>query len=270
MSAAGVRRFSGFVLATLFFDRPQAPSPWWARVGTVAVLATALAAACWALLAGSVSNWEAVWRYRDVFWRGWLLTIGISLAALVLSSVLGLLIALARRATFLPLRAAALVYIEALRGSPLLVQILFFWYVVAARFEIADRQLVGVLVLSAFSSAYLAEMIRAGIGSVGASQLESARAIGLTRWQTYRFVVFPQALRHVLPPLAGQFASLIKDSSLLSIIGLEEFTFRAQQVNSATYSTLESFIPLGIGYLLLTLPISALARALERRFHYES
>jgi polar amino acid transport system permease protein len=205
-----------------------------------------------------------------VFWRGWLLTIGISLAALVLSSALGLVLAFARRSTFLPLRSAALVYIELLRGSPLLVQILFFWYVVAVPLGVSDRLLVGVLVLSAFSSAYLAEMIRAGIGSVGASQLESARAIGLTRWQTSRFVVFPQALRHVLPPLAGQFASLIKDSSLLSIIGLEEFTFRAQQVNSATYSTLECFLPLGVGYLLLTLPISAISRALERRFHYEN
>jgi polar amino acid transport system permease protein len=258
------------VLASLFFDRPEARSPWWARAGMAALLVAGLAAACWGLLAGSVSNWEAVWRYRDVFWKGWLLTIGLSLAALALSSALGLVVALARRATFLPLRSAALVYIEALRGSPLLVQILFFWYVVAARFEISDRLLVGVLVLSAFSSAYLAEMIRAGIGSVSASQLESARAIGLSRWQTYRFVVFPQALRHVLPPLAGQFASLIKDSSLLSIIGLEELTFRAQQVNSATYSTLESFLPLALGYLLLTLPISALSRALERRFHYEN
>jgi polar amino acid transport system permease protein len=74
----------------------------------------------------------------------------------------------------------------------------------------------------------------------------------------------------VLPPLAGQFASLIKDSSLLSVIGLSEFTHSAQQVNSSTYSTLESYLPLGIGYLLLTLPIIALSRVLERRFHYET
>jgi polar amino acid transport system permease protein len=258
------------VLRALFFDRPSAPAPRGVRFATVAILALALAALCSALLTATTSNWSAVWGYRDVFWRGWLLTIGISLLALALSLVAGLLLAFARRSSFLPVRSLALIIIELVRGSPLLVQILFFWYVVADRFHLADRLTVGVLVLSGFSAAYLAEIIRAGIESVGASQLESARAIGLSTVQTYRFVIFPQAIRHVLPALAGQFASLIKDSSLLSIIGLTEFTLAAQQVNSATYSTLESFAPLAIGYLLLTLPISAFARWLEHRFHYES
>jgi len=257
------------VIASLFFDRPGAPSPRWARVATLVILAALLAAVCFALLAASTSNWSAIWDYRDVFWRGWLLTIRISLYALALSTVAGLLLALARRASFLPLRSLALLTIEVIRGSPLLVQILFIWTAVGL-VRIDDRLLVGTLILSGFSSAYLAEMIRSGIESVGASQLESARAIGLTPLQTYRFVIFPQAIRQILPSLAGQFASLIKDSSLLSVIGLAEFTQAAQQVNSATYSTLESYVPLGIGYLLLTLPISALSRLLERRFHYEN
>lgn len=237
---------------------------------TVGALFLALAVICWSLLAATTSNWSAVWDYRAVFWRGWLLTIGISAVALILSLGGGLLLAFARRSTFLPFRSLALILIEVVRGSPLLVQILFFWYVVADRLQLSDRLFVGILVLAAFSAAYLAEIIRAGIESVGASQLESARAIGLTAPQTYRFVIFPQAIRHVLPALAGQFASLIKDSSLLSVIGLAEFTFAAQQVNSATFSTLESFAPLAIGYLLLTLPISAFSRWLERRFHYEN
>ena len=101
-------------------------------------------------------------------------------------------------------------------------------------------------------------------------ELESARAIGLTRWQTYRHVIFPQAMRHILPPLAGQAASIIKDSSLLSVLGIEEFTLAAQQVNSATYSTLESYLPLAVGYLALTLPVSFLARRLEDKFRYET
>jgi len=257
------------VTSSLFFDRPQAPAPRWVRIATVVVLAAILAAACWLLLAASTSNWTSIWDYRDVFWRGWLLTIRISLSALALSTIAGLLLAFARRASFLPLRSLALIYIEVIRGSPLLVQILFIWTAVGL-VHIDDRLLVGTLILSGFSSAYLAEMIRSGIESISTSQLESARAIGLTPLQTYRFVIFPQAIRHILPSLAGQFASLIKDSSLLSIIGLAEFTQAAQQVNSATYSTLESYVPLGIGYLLLTLPISTLSRLLERRFHYEN
>jgi polar amino acid transport system permease protein len=234
------------------------------------VLALSLAAVCWLLLAQSLSQWRAVWNYRQVFLDGWLLTIGISLASLVLSSLLGLLLALARRSAFLPLRSLAMLVIETVRGSPLLVQILFFWYVVAATFQFDDRLAAGILILSVFSAAYLAEIFRAGIESIGSSQLESACAIGLSRAQTYRFVIFPQAFRRILPPLTGQCASLIKDSSLLSIIGLSEFTKAAEDSNAATYATFESYLPLGIGYLLLTLPLIALSRALERRFHYES
>jgi polar amino acid transport system permease protein len=258
------------VKASIFFDRPGAPAPRWARFATVFLLGLLLAAACWLLLAHSISQWQSVWIYRRVFVDGWLLTIRISLAALVLSSALGLLLAFARRSTFLPLRSLAMIYIEVIRGSPLLVQILFFWYVVAATFDFDERLSAGILILSAFSAAYLAEMFRAGIESIASTQLESARAIGLTAAQTYRFIIFPQAFRHILPPLAGQFASIIKDSSLLSIIGLAEFTKAAEDVNAATYSTFESYLPLGIGYLLLTLPIIALSRVLERRFHYET
>jgi polar amino acid transport system permease protein len=83
-------------------------------------------------------------------------------------------------------------------------------------------------------------------------------------------VIFPQAIRQILPALAGQFASLIKDSSLLSIISISEFTLNAQEVNAYTYSTLESYIPLAIGYLILTLPLSLWTRFLERKFHYET
>ena len=153
---------------------------------------------------------------------------------------------------------------------PLLVLILVLFYVVANALNITDRFLVGVVVLSLFAGAYIAEIIRSGIESVGASQRESARAIGLTTAQTYRYVIFPQALRQVLPPLAGQFASIVKDSSLLSIIGLAEFTYTAQQVNSATYSTLESYLPLAVGYLVLTLPISLWTNTLGKSIRYET
>ena len=213
-------------------------------------------------------NWGAIWQYRQKFLQGWLMTVAISAAALLVSLLIGLLTALARRSAFLPLRYAALLYVETIRGTPLLVQILILFYVVANAFGIENRYVVGVLTLSLFAGAYLAEMIRAGIESIRDSQLESARAIGLTRVQTYRYVIFPQVVRQLIPPLTGQFASIIKDSSLLSIIAVSEFTLNAQEVNAFTYSTLESYLPLAIGYLLLTLPISLLSRTLERRFHF--
>lgn len=257
-------------MSSIFFDRPNAPAPLWARIAVLLTILAGFAAICCWLLAGSLSNWESVWRYRQVFLSGWLLTILIAAVSLVVSLVLGLAVALARRSTFLPLRSLAVLYVELIRGSPLLVQILFFWYVVAAQLGLTNRLFVGILILSAFSAAYLAEMIRAGIESVSESQLESARAIGLHPTQIYRYVIFPQAIRQILPPLAGQLASLIKDSSLLSVIGLSEFTLSAQQVNSATFSTFESFLPLALGYLILTLPISMFSRFLEHRFRYET
>ena len=187
-------------------------------------------------------NWHGVWVYRQKFVQGWLTTVVISLTALALSTLIGAAFALARRSRFLPLRYFARIYVEVIRGTPLLVQILIFFYVVADAFAVENRYVVGVLTLSVFSGAYISEVIRAGIESIGKSQLESARAIGLTTAQTYRFIIFPQAIRQILPPLAGQFASLIKDSSLLSVIGISEFALNAQEVNSNTYSTLESFL----------------------------
>ena len=215
-------------------------------------------------------NWSSVYNYRRNLLSGWLVTIGISVISLLLSTLIGLAFALVRRSRLLPLRNFGHLYVELVRGTPLLVQILVFFYVVADAFRVENRYVAGVLILSFFSGAYISEVIRAGIQGVSESQLESARAIGLTRAQTYRYVIFPQALRLSLPPLVGQFVSLIKDSSLLSIIAVNEFTQAARDVNSVTYSTLECYLPLAAGYLVLTLPLSLWLRSLEKRLHFET
>jgi polar amino acid transport system permease protein len=215
-------------------------------------------------------QWSSLNAYRQLYLQGWLLTIALSVAALVCSTLMGLCSALAQGNRFLPLRYLAKIYVELVRGTPLLVQILIFYYVVADSFGIENRYLVGFLTLSFFSGAYISEIIRAGIESIGRSQWESARAIGLTRAQTYRYVIFPQALRQTLPPLAGQFVSLIKDSSLLSIIGVNELTYNAENTNAMIYNSLECYLPLALGYLILTLPISLWTRSLEQRHHFHT
>jgi polar amino acid transport system permease protein len=215
-------------------------------------------------------NWGAVYKYRQTLFSGWLVTILISVIALALSTIIGVLFALVRRSRFLPLRYFGQLYVELVRGTPLLVQILIFFYVVADAFHVQNRYVVGVLILSFFSGAYISEIVRAGIESISQSQLESAKAIGFTRAQTYRYVIFPQAIRLTLPPLVGQFVSLIKDSSLLSLIALNELTQTARDVNSVTYSTLECYIPLALGYLALTLPISLWTRTLEKKLRFET
>ncbi|MEQ1861571.1 MAG: amino acid ABC transporter permease [Chthoniobacteraceae bacterium] len=236
--------------------------------GAALVFGFVVYAALWRLT--TRGGWESVAGYWRLFWNGWLGTLGLASAALVVSVVIGLVLALGRRARWLPVRALCTVHVELIRGTPLLTQILILYFGVFHLVGLENRVLASVLILSNFAGAYLSEIIRAGIESVGASQLESARAIGLSTAQTYRFVIFPQALRQVLPPLAGQFASLIKDSSLLSIIGVEELTQNGQQVASVSFSTLESYVPLALGYLVLTLPISLWSRWLESRAHFET
>lgn len=215
-------------------------------------------------------EWAAVWEYRQLFINGWLFTLGLSACSLMGSVLLGTGLALARRSGWPVISEVARIYVEVIRGTPLLVQILILFYGVFDQVGITDRFLAGVLILSGFAGAYLSEIIRAGIEGVGASQIESARAIGLSTVQTYRYVIFPQALRAILPPMAGQFASLVKDSSLLSIIGIGEFTRAAQDVNSFTYGTLESYLPLALGYLILTLPISLWTQALEKKHRFDT
>jgi len=215
-------------------------------------------------------NWRVLAEYQPLLWRGWWTTVALSLAALCLSVLIGMVVALALLSRLPVLRYLARIYVEMVRGTPLLVQILICFYVFANAVGIQDRYLVGIMTLSLFSGAYVTEIFRAGMESVGRSQWESARAIGLTPAQTYRYVVFPQALRQTLPPLAGQFVSLIKDSSLLSYISIRELTFAAQSVTSLTYSSLEVYLPLALGYLVLTLPISLWTQALERRVHFHT
>ncbi len=215
-------------------------------------------------------KWATIWRYRQKFIDGYRLTILISAGALALSLVFGLLSALAGRSRVLVLRHVNRVYIDLVRGTPLLVQILVLFYVTANAVGIDDRNVCGVLILSFSYGAYLSEIIRAGIESVGGSQLESARAIGLTVAQTYRHVIFPQAIRQILPSLAGQLVSLVKDSALLSTISVSEFTQQARETGTNTASELDCYLVLAVGYLVLTLPVAWLTRRLEAGVRFET
>ncbi len=215
-------------------------------------------------------NWEGVWEYREMFLKGWLATVMISLAALVGSGLIGVVGAVCLQSRNLLLGAVVRVYVELIRGTPLLVQLLIGFYLVATAVGLENRYVAGALILALFSGAYMVEIFRGGLAAIPRGQHDAAAAIGLSRWQSFSLVVLPQAARIVLPPVAGQLASLIKDSSLLSVIAISEFTLAAQEVNSFTYSSLESYLPLAAGYLMLTLPLSWAAGLLERRFHFEA
>ena len=149
-------------------------------------------------------DWENVWAYRSLFFHGWLVTIGLSVASLLLSLFIGLLAALSSQSNLFS--AIYKGYVEIIRGTPLLVQILFFTMLWRITWGLKTGSLPDCLILSFFNGAYIGEMIRSGIETVSMTQRDSARAIGLSRFQSYRFVIFPQAIRQIIPSLTGQFA----------------------------------------------------------------
>ena len=210
-------------------------------------------------------EWQSVYEYKKKFIDGFLMTIYISFFALILSLIIGVIFAYGQNSKVIILRFFSRFYIELIRGTPLLVQILVFFYVFASNLGFDNRYVAGTVILAMFSGAYVSEIIRAGVKSIDKGQYESAKSLGFTSFKTYLYIIFPQAYKRILPPLTGQFASIIKDSSLLSIISISEFTMNAQEVNAYTYSTLESYIPLAVGYLLLTYPISHYAKNLEKK-----
>ncbi len=215
-------------------------------------------------------NWAAIWEWRALIMRGWWVTLLLSLGALVLSVVIGLLLMTGQRSRIVPVRLFSRGCVEIIRGTPLLVQLLIGYYGVANALHIDSSMFVGIVILAFFEGAYLAEIFRAAWESISASQLEAAKAVGFNRVQTWRHVIFPQALRRALPGTAGQMVSLVKDSSLLSVIGVVEVTQQMRVAYSSTYAALEGFIPLALLYLAITLPLSWWARTLETKFKYET
>jgi polar amino acid transport system permease protein len=214
--------------------------------------------------------WGSIWSYRWFILRGWGATALISLAAILLSILVGLLLMVGQRSPIRPLRLLSRGSVELLRGSPLIVLLLLGYYGVANALQIGPAVLVGVFILAIFEGAYLAEIFRGAWESISASQIEAARAVGFNRSQTWRHVIFPQAVRRALPGTAGQMVSLVKDSSLLTVIGVNELTHVVQSANSSAHTALEGFLPLAALYLALTLPLSAWARRLESKFKYET
>ncbi len=252
----------------------ESPVPFYVRILNIGIAVLVMTAIVFLSLYSLHYNWgwSGVWERRMLLWQGWLTTLLISMAALVTSTVAGLVLALLSRTTFLPVRYAAQSYIEIIRASPLLVLILLVWYGFGGVFHWPSsyRFPAAIFILTIFESAYISQIIRAGIESISKTQLEAAMAVGFTRYQTYRYVIGPQSIRQILPPLAGEFISLTKNSSLLYVISIPELTQNAQQINSETYSTLETYLPLAVGYWVINLPISLFSRWLEAYFKYET
>lgn len=195
---------------------------------------------------------------------GLLVTLRITALGLILTPVVGLTAALLRLSGSPAGKAVARVYVELIRNTPLLIQLLFGYFVLAPILELSAGA-TAVLCLSLFEGAYASEIIRAGITSIPAGQWEAARSLGLSTWQTYLHVILPQALRRVLPPLASQAVSLVKDSALVSTIAIHDLTLEGQILVARTFLTFEIWFTVAALYLAVTFTLSFLVNRLDKK-----
>lgn len=193
------------------------------------------------------------------------MTLLISIASLAGGMVVGLVLALMQEARAAPLRWLAVVYLWLFRGTPVLFQLIFVFNVLPSFGIVLSGFACAVLALSLNEGAYMAEIMRSGIRSVGRGQRQAARALGMSDWQTMRRVVLPQALRIVIPPIGNQFIGMLKLSALVSVIAVEELLLVANQAASSNFRYLEALSAAGIYYLGMTTVFMLLQALLEAR-----
>jgi len=217
-------------------------------------------------------------RYSSFFVDGVGSTLVIAAFSVLLGTLFGVLMAIARMSKMKPLKALATVYIEFIRGTPLMVQLMFIFYglpMVGITFpDIAwipnfSRFAAGIVAMSMNSCAYVAEIIRSGIQAVDKGQMEAARSIGFTYGESMKMVVLPQAVKNILPALGNEFVTVIKESSIVSVIGIGDLMFRTNDVIAVTYRSLPALAIAAVIYFAMTFVSSRLIAAAERKMHHE-
>ena len=250
-------------------------------------------------------NWSSVWPFvfktdpvtgrlqANIIVQGLLTTLRLAIWGILLAGLIGIVMGAMRTSPRLFPRLVAGAYVMLVRNIPPVVFVFIFVYFIASQIlpplglgdrvrtlgptaqwvvsvlygdpKLIENFVVGLLCLSFFSGAYVTEIVRAGLQSIPRSQIEAGDSLGMSRRDVMRFVVLPQALRNVLPPLAGQFIQLIKDSSLVSLVSIQELSFMAQDVQGATQRVFEVFIFVAVLYFVLCFGLSRLFESLERR-----
>ncbi len=197
--------------------------------------------------------------------RGAIVTLKFSFLSIIFGLIIGTIFGVCRIVKNPILPKIATAYVELIRGTPLLVQIMIVYYGLPAAGINLPPEVAGVLALSINSGAYIAEIIRAGIQSVPKGQMDAARSLGMTYFQAMRHVVLPQAFRNILPALGNEFIALIKDSSLLSVIAIAELTRTGMQIYAVTFNAWTPLLGVAMFYLMMTLPLSKLVDHFQRR-----
>lgn len=195
------------------------------------------------------------------------ITVEITALSVFFGMLIGIIVALVRLSDFKILRWLGNVYVDFIRGTPLLIQIFLVYFALPSIIgHRVDAFFAAISACSINSGAYVAEVFRGGIQSIDVGQMEAGRSLGMTWWQTMRYIILPQAFKRIIPPLGNEFIAMLKDSSLVSVIGFEELTRRGQLIIARTYASFEIWMAVAIIYLILTFTVARLTGLLERKF----
>lgn len=209
---------------------------------------------------------SVIQEYYPLFINGAIYTLQLAFATVLFALPLGALLSLMRLSDSKILKSIARVYIEVIRGTPLLVQIYLVYFGLPIFNIYLNDFISAVLAVTINSTAYVSEIMRSGIQSVDAGQSEAARALGMPRALTFRKIILPQAIKNILPAIGNEFAVLIKETSIVSVLGIKELMFASDTVRGATYTTFPPLLFAAVIYFVMTFTISQLMNLLENRF----
>ena len=212
-------------------------------------------------------NWSLIADNLPLLLQGALVTIKITAFSVAAGFIIGMLASIANLSSFKPLRWLVRIYVDVVRGTPMLVQIFLIYFALPQIIgQRIDPFIAAVTACSLNSGAYMSEIFRAGIQSINKGQMEAGLSLGLSWAQTMRYIVMPQALKAIIPPLGHEFIAMLKDSSLVSVIGFEELMRRGQLIIAKTYASAEIWTAVAIIYLVMTQVISHFIAYLERKY----
>lgn len=206
-------------------------------------------------------------------WNGLEVTLVLTVLSLLLGTAIGVVLAIMRNSTWKvgkvnPLSSIAKLYINIVRGTPSLVQLLIMYYVVFGSMQMVPKIIVAAVAFGINAGAYIAEIIRSGIESIDKGQMEAARSLGFSHWQAMKFVVLPQAFRNSLPALISEFIALLKETSIVGWIGLNDIMRGADNIRFQTATAFQSLFAAAIMYLFLTAIFTKIASRVERKLSY--
>mgnify|MGYP002566265259 FL=1 len=224
----------------------------------------------------TINGFQKALEYWQLFLQGVVCTVSLSALTVVLGFILALVLATCRMGRSRILRAISTAYVELFRATPMVVQVFIIFYVVFDGVKVLpgfklfgfirfDRFFPAVVALALNSGAYLSEIIRSGIQSIDGGQTEAARSLGLSSWKTMRFIVLPQAIKNILPAIANEFVTIIKESAICYTIGVQDIMSAVNAVKGATYKMGEALIIATVLYFCLTFPTSKVIAHFERK-----